>query len=42
MKNTFKIASAGLILLSIISFTSCFNPIFYELRKDVELVIFPT
>ena len=36
MKNTFKIASAGLILLSIISFTSCFSPIFYELRKDVE------
>lgn len=36
MKNNFKFAAAGLILLSIITFTSCFNPIFYEIRKDVE------
>lgn len=36
MKNNFKIAAAGIILLSIITFTGCFNPIFYEIRKDVE------
>ena len=36
MKKTLKIAASGLILLLLITLTSCWQPIFYELRKDVK------
>ena len=36
MKKTLKIAASGLIILLLITLTSCWQPIFYELRKDVK------
>ena len=36
MKKTLRIAASGLILLLILTLTSCWNPIFYELRKYVK------
>ena len=36
MKKNFVIAYIGLILFSLVNFTGCWNPIFYELRKDVK------
>lgn len=36
MKKHIKIATTGLILFSVILFAGCFNPIFYEIRKDVR------
>lgn len=36
MKKYIKLATAALILFSILNLTGCWNPIFYELRKDVK------
>lgn len=35
MNKNIKLATISLILFAIINFTGCWNPIFYELRKDV-------